>query len=80
MNLQAIEALILKDLKAAGDMIPKVEAAIVRLKAIPFAERLFPGISAMEDKALAELDFLSKEESAVLEWLVALFPQPATGA
>jgi len=80
VNLAALEAEILKDLNAAPAILAKVKDVITKVKGSPieaFVERIFPGITTVEDEALTAIDFLSGLDAQVIAWLSVLFPKPA---
>lgn len=78
MNLQALEAEIVKDLAKAPAIAKEVADFIVSVKgsfAEPLLERLWPGIAAVEDEAVKALGFLSSLSPDALNWITKLFPK-----
>ena len=78
MNMQALEAEILKDLNAAPAALAKLKDFLIKLKGSPFepfAEKLWPGISTVEDKVLEDIDFFLSLDAQLVAWLSLLFPK-----
>lgn len=68
------------EIKSVIADIPKIKALAAKVKASPIeaiAEKIYPGLPAIEDAALADLDVFSSASSEIEATLSILFPQPA---
>jgi hypothetical protein len=78
--IDKIVAEVVKDLNAAKPFIAQLRAMIAKAKTSPIIasilDKVWPGLTAIEDTVLADLDFLSSLDDKFLAWMGSIFKKP----